>query len=370
MTGAEQTEVYIPELKGKKVAIVLNQTSIIHNTFLLDSLLHRNVEVTLIYSPEHGFRGVNDAGEIVEDTQDPVTKIPVVSLYGKSKKDRKPSVEDMAKADVVLFDIQDVGARFYTYLTSLHYVMEACAEQNKPLILLDRPNPNAYYVDGPILDTATSRSFVGMHPVPIVYGMTIGEYAKMLNEEGWLANKVKCNLTVVPLKNYTHRSSYKLPVKPSPNLNTSESIYLYPSLCLFEGTTISMARGTLFPFQAIGHPSLKGKYTYYFTPKSIEGMSKEPPYRGQRCYGLDLSSVDTSVMRSSKQLNFAWLLEMYKVYPQKEKFFNNFFDLLAGTKTLKEQIKAGKTEAEIRKSWQPGLEQFKGIRSKYLLYRD
>ena len=296
ITGAERVAFYHPLLKDKKVALVVNQTSIVKDKHLVDTLLKLGVNIQVIFAPEHGIRGKADAGEIISDTKDSKTELPVISLYGKKK---KPLAEDLRNVDVILFDIQDVGVRFYTYISTLHYVMEACAENNLPLILLDRPNPNAYFVDGPMLDPAY-KSFIGMHPVPVVYGMTIGEYAQMINGEGWLTNKATCKLTVIDCKNYTHDSYYELPVKPSPNLPNIRSVLLYPSTCFFEGTTLSLGRGTEKQFQVIGHPKIKSEYS--FTPMPNEG-AKDPPLNGQKCYGTDLSNVTTGSIIQSKKID-------------------------------------------------------------------
>lgn len=371
-TGAEQTEKYLPILKGKRVAIVANPTSIIGKTSLVDSLKSLQVNIVKIFGPEHGFRGTASAGAVVSDSIDAKTGIPEISLYGKKS---KPSKEDLANVDVVVFDIQDVGARFYTYINLLARVMESCADNKKELIVLDRPNPNGFTVDGPILDMKL-KSGIGMFPIPITHGMTIGELAQLYNGEGWLENKAKCAVTIIPVANYSHDMEYVLPVAPSPNLNTPQSILLYPSLCLFEGTIISQGRGTYFPFSVLGNPDLKGKYDYSFTPVSIKGMAETPLHQDKACYGLDLRKYDTSEFRKTGQINLKWLIEMYQAYPYKEKFFDfrqskqmGNFDKLAGTTLLKEQIIAGKSEAEIRETWNPGLANFKKLRSKYLIYR-
>lgn len=371
-TGAEQTEKYVPLLKGKRIAIVANQTSIIGKTSLVDSLKTLGVSIVKIFGPEHGFRGTASAGTVVADSVDAKTGIREISLYGKKG---KPSKQDLSDVDLLIFDIQDVGARFYTYINLLASIMEACAENGKELIILDRPNPNGYTVDGPILDMKL-KSGIGMFPIPITHGMTMGELAHMYNGEGWLANKVKCQFTVVPVANYTHSMEYVLPVPPSPNLNTRQSILLYPSLCLFEGTIISQGRGTRFPFTVLGNPDLKGKYEFSFTPVSIKGMSETPLFQNQVCYGLDLRKYDTSTLRSSGKINLGWLMELYKAYPYKEKFFDSKqsrqignFDKLAGVSLLREQIIAGKSEKEIRDSWEPGLSEFKKMREKYLIYK-
>ena len=371
-TGAEQTELYLPYLKGKRIGMVVNPTSIIGNTTLVDSLLTLGVKIVKIFGPEHGFRGDASAGIHVENSIDEKTGIPAISLYGKYN---KPSKEDLADVDLLIYDIQDVGVRFYTYINTLQHVMEACADNNKELLILDRPNPNGYYVDGPILDPKL-KSGVGINPIPITHGLTIAEYAQMLNGEGWLANKSICKIKIIKNANYTHSMPYVLPVKPSPNLNTAQSILLYPTLCLFEGTIISQGRGTYFPFTILGNPDLKGKYKFSFTPKGIKGMSETPLHMDLECYGLDLRQYSANKIRKEAKINLAWLIEMYNAYPYKEKFFDfkqskqmGNFDKLAGTYDLKQQIIAGKTEEEIRQSWEPGLSQYKIMRKKYLLYQ-
>ncbi len=365
--GADQTTLYIDYLKGKNVGMLINQTSVIGNklTPTLDSLLRLGIAIKKIFGPEHGFRGNASNGAEVNSTVDAATGIPVVSLYGN--KHYKPSAEDLKGLDLMVFDIQDVGARFYTYLSTLQYVMEACAENNVELMILDRPNPNGFYVDGPVLDT-TYRSFVGMNPIPVVHGLTIAEYAQMINGEGWLKNHVKCRLKIIKVANYRHSDSYKLPVNPSPNLNTEKSILLYPPVCLFEGTTLSLGRGTMTPFLEIGDPTLAGKYTYSFTPKSIPGMSEDPPQRDKVCYGIDLRDYNTSLIRSGRELNLSWLIGLYKAFPDKPHFFNAYFTRLAGTDKLRKQIEQGLSEEEIRKSWEPALGNYKEMRKKYLLY--
>lgn len=364
-TGADQTEKYLPFLKNKSVAVLANQSSIINKTHLVDSLLKLNINLKKVFCPEHGFRGDTEAGAKIENITDPKSGLPVISLYGNNY---KPKPEDLKGIDVIIFDIQDVGVRFYTYISTLHYVMEACAENNIELIVFDRPNPNGYYVDGPVLNKKFS-SFVGMHTVPIVHGMTIGEYALMINGEKWLANKRQCNLKVIDVINYNHTYYYVLPVKPSPNLTNMNAIYLYPSLCLFEGTIVSVGRGTQKPFQVLGHPLLDNT-DISFTPKSITGMSENPPFKYQICYGYDLSEYSTSILRTDAKLNLFWIIELYKRLSPKTKFFNDFFDKLAGNDDLRKQITSGKTEDEIRSSWQIDLKKFKEIRKKYLLYPD
>ena len=370
-TGAEQTGKYLPLLQGKRVGVVANQTSVIGKVSMIDSLKSLGVNIVKIFGPEHGFRGTASAGAVVADSIDAKTGIPEISLYGKKS---KPSKDDLAEVDLMIFDIQDVGARFYTYINLLARVMEACAENNKELLILDRPNPNGYSVDGPILDMKL-KSGIGMFPIPITHGMTIGELARIYDGEGWLANKVSCKITVIQVANYTHDMEYVLPVAPSPNLNTQQSILLYPSICLFEGTVISQGRETQFPFTVLGNPDLKGQYEYSFTPVSIKGMSETPLYQNKACYGLDLRKYDTSEFRKTGQINLKWLMEMYQAYPYKDKFFDykqsnqmGNFDKLAGVTFLKDQIIAGKSEKEIRESWEPGLSEFKNLRKKYLLY--
>jgi len=353
--GAERTDTYLPLLKNKNVGVVGNQTSMIANTHLVDSLLSLEIDVVKVFSPEHGFRGKADAGAIIEDGIDSKTGIPIISLYGNNK---KPTREQLLGIDVLVFDIQDVGVRFYTYISTLHYVMEAAAENNIKVIVLDRPNPNGHYVDGPILDT-NFKSFVGMHPVPIVHGMTIGEYAKMINGENWITTR--CELIVIEMENYTHNTNYDLPIKPSPNLQNARAVNLYPSLCLFEGTNISVGRGTDYPFQHFGAPYLKSNYS--FMPKSGEG-SKYPKHEDIVCFGTDLRFQEDYLT----DLNLNWIIETFKQCSEKEEFFNNFFDKLAGTDKLKKQIIAGMTAKEIKASWQEGLEKFKKIRKKYLIY--
>jgi uncharacterized protein YbbC (DUF1343 family) len=371
LTGAEQTELYLPILKGKRIGMVVNPTSIIGNQTSVDSLLKAGIQIVKIFGPEHGFRGNASAGATVNDAIDEKTGIKAVSLYGKHE---RPTAEDLADIDIMVFDIQDVGVRFYTYINTLQHVMEACAENNKELLILDRPNPNGFYVDGPILDPQLV-SGVGLQPIPIVHGLTVAEYAQMLNGEGWLRNKEKCKIEIIKVANYNHNMPYELPVKPSPNLNTQQSILLYPTLCLFEGTILSQGRGTQFPFTVLGAPALKGKYSFSFTPKSIKGMAETPLHQDTPCYGLDLRAYNISNIRKGKALNIKWLIELYNAYPNKADFFNNKlskqmgnFDKLAGVTTLKQQIIAGKSEEEIRASWEPGLSAYKNMRKKYLLY--
>ena len=364
VTGAERTALYLPLLKDKRVAVVTNQSGMIATTHLVDSLRALKVDVVKVFAPEHGFRGAADAGEHVANELDKRTGLPLISLYGKNK---KPRADQLADVDLVIFDIQDVGARFYTYAGTLHYVMEACAENHKPLIVLDRPDPNGFYVDGPVLDTAFS-SFVGMHPVPLVHGMTIGEYAGMLNGEGWLKGKEKCELTVITCVGYSHDAFYALPVKPSPNLPNMAAVYLYPSLGLFEGTIVSVGRGTEHPFQCIGYPGF-GQGSFRFTPRSMPG-AKDPPYKDVECTGMDLREYGTFITRLEPGVHLNWLIGTYAETKDKSRFFNDFFDKLAGGPTLRQAITRGDDEARIRESWKPGLTAFKRLRAKYLLYED
>jgi len=365
-TGADQTEAYVPYLKGKNVGMVINQTSFIGRTASLpsvDSLLKLGIAIKKIFGPEHGFRGNASDGAKIADDVDAKTGIPVISLYGKHN---KPTPADLHGLDILVFDIQDVGARFYTFISTLHYVMEACAENNIELMVLDRPNPNGSYVDGPVLTDTTVKSFTGMHPVPIVHGMTIGEYAQMINGEGWLKNKAKCRLKVIKMQNYVHSMPYALPINPSPNLQTPLAVALYPSLCLFEGTYISVGRGTPFPFMVFGSPLLQGKYKFTFTPQSIPGVSDSPLLKGQLCYGADLRNYKVK----QDKLNLTWLLEAYKAYPDKAHFFiTRGFARLVGNTQMQKQIEAGESEEAIRLSWEPALSQYKVMRRKYLLYK-
>lgn len=392
VVGANQTGDYLPFLREKRVGIVANQTSVIFKpenfvfmedfwdettrsykqrqtqrwvfskrTHLVDSLLAHNIQVTKVFAPEHGFRGTADAGELVKDGKDSRTGVSIISLYGSNK---KPTSEQMKNLDVVIFDIQDVGARFYTYISTLHYVMEACAEAGIPLLILDRPNPNIHYIDGPILESA-HKSFVGMHPIPVVHGMTIAEYAQMINGEGWLENELKCELEIVPVKDYTRNTSYSLPIKPSPNLPNDKSINLYPSTCFFEGTPLSEGRGTNMQFQVFGSPNLpKDTYTFTFTPQPNEG-AKNPKFSGQICYGKDLREEE-----KLGHLNLQWLIDAYKASGKQASFFTNFFTTLAGTKTLQQQIEQGINAEQIRESWKANLDQYNKMRSTYLIYSD
>ena len=360
--AANQTNLYLKLLQSKNIAVVANQTSVIFKnngsyTHLVDSILKLNINVKKVFSPEHGFRGKADAAEKVADGIDVKTGLPIISLYGKNK---KPSSESLNGVDVVIFDIQDVGVRFYTYISTLHYVMEACAENNIPVIVLDRPNPNGHYIDGPMLNPKY-KSFVGMHPIPLVYGMTIGEYAKMINGEKWLENEIKCDLTVIPLKNYSHSSEYKLPIRPSPNLPNDISINLYPSLGFFEGTTINAGRGTENQFQQYGAPFFP-KSEFFYKPEPNFG-SKYPKHKGKTCYGVDLKTTT-----SLDSINIEWLVDAYKKTPKTEKFFGNTFTIHAGDTILEHQLKNKLSPIEIRKSWQSKIEEFKKVRAKYLMY--
>lgn len=359
--GAESIKEYLPLLDGKRIGLVVNQTSRIGNKLLADTLLKRGVHLKKIFVPEHGFRGIGDAGAHINNSKDSATGLPIVSLYGDNK---KPKSAQLADLDIVLYDLQDVGVRFYTYISTLQYVMEACAETGKWLIILDRPNPNGHYMDGPILDTSL-RSFVGMQPIPIVYGMTPGEYARMLIGEGWAKGVAKLRLDVIKCKAYDHNTRYSLPVAPSPNLRTMGAIYLYPSICLFEGTVVSVGRGTDKPFQQWGHPLVKAQDS--FRPASTIGATK-PPYEGQTCYGLIATNADIEDAAGSLQVSY--LIEMYRKYPDKDKFFNSFFEKLAGTPTLRQQIISGMSAENIKASWQPALTAFSATRKKYLLYKD
>ena len=371
IVSANKTASYLPLLKGKNIAVVANQTSVIFKkygekatekrdfTHLIDSLIANKISIKKVFSPEHGFRGKADAGEIIADGKDIKTNLPLISLYGKNK---KPTKEQLKDIDIVVFDIQDVGVRFYTYISTLHYVMEACAEAGIPLIVLDRPNPNGHYIDGPILEIE-HKSFVGMHPVPVVYGMTIGEYAQMINGEKWLTHNVQCNLVIIPIQNYTHQTSYSLPIKPSPNLPNDKAINLYPSICLFEGTNVSVGRGTNKQFQVYGSPFMSVEDTNYcFTPKSNEG-AKYPKHEGIKCCGFDLSDEEPL-----NGIHLKYLIESYSSTLEKETFFNAFFTKLAGTNKLQQQIEKGYTEEQIKQSWQKDLEDFKKLREKYLIY--
>ncbi len=362
-TGADRLDIYLPVIQGNDLAIVANHTSLVGDRHLVDTLLSRGIErgrLLKVFVPEHGFRGDRAAGQQVEDDTDPVTGIPVVSLYGSHK---KPRPEDLAGVNLVLFDLQDVGVRFYTYISTLHYVMEACAENDVPLMVLDRPNPNGGYVDGPLMEPEFT-SFVGMHPIPMVYGLTIGELARMINGEGWLKDGLRCDLTVIPCQHYFHGKSYSLPVNPSPNLSNDHAILMYPSTCFFEGTVISEGRGTAMPFEVYGHPGLEGDFS--FTPVLIPGVSGNPKFRDQLCHGADLRVFEPSEGWTRIQLR--WVLDAYAKYPRKEEFFTPYFEKLAGTSELRKQIEAGWDESRIRESWQKDLERYRIKRESYLIY--
>jgi uncharacterized protein YbbC (DUF1343 family) len=370
-TGAEQTEKYLPLLKGKRVAVMANQTSVIGKTHLVDSLKILGVNIVKVFGPEHGFRGNASAGEQVADEIDPVSRIPVVSLYGAKN---KPTKEDLADVDLLIYDLQDVGCRFYTNINALSRLMEACYENGKEMLILDRPNPNGYLIDGPILDMKY-KSGIGMFPIPMSHGLTVGEFAQMANGEGWLKDKVKCKIKIIPVANYNHDMPYTLPVKPSPNLNTQQAILLYPSTCMFEGVYINHGRGTMFPFTVLGSPELKGKYEFSYTPTGIKGMAETPIFMNEVCYGLDLRNYDTELLRKSKKINIQWIMELYKAHPYKEKFFDsklskqmNNIEIQIGSGLFRQQIIDGVSEEVIRASWEPGLSEYKKMRKKYLLY--
>jgi uncharacterized protein YbbC (DUF1343 family) len=364
--GAKQYKEYAPLLNGKSVGIVGNHTTLIDSAHLVDWLLAKGVKVKKVFAPEHGFRGKADAGESVDSEKDAKTGLPIISLYGSHK---KPTAQDFEGIDIIIFDIQDVGARFYTYISTMTYVMEACAENSIPIIVLDRPNPNGFYIDGPILQKEY-KSFVGMHPMPIVHGMTVGELALLFNGESWLEKGVKCDLTVVKCRGYQHSDIYVLPVKPSPNLPNQNAILLYPSLCFFEGTDFSVGRGTDHPFEVFGHPNLT-QGSFVFVPKSTDG-AKNPKHEGVPCVGWDLTEFGGKNVQEKQYLVLDYLVNAYREFPDKSTFFltNGFFDKLAGTDALRTQIEAGKTSEEIRSSWQNDLAEFKRKRSKYLLYED
>jgi uncharacterized protein YbbC (DUF1343 family) len=371
LTGADQTEKYLPYLKGKRIAIMANPTSIIGRKHLVDSLKTLDITIVKIFGPEHGFRGNTSAGVQVMDERDSATGIPIISLYGSKNKLTR---QDLADVDLLIYDLQDVGCRFYTNINALVRLMEACYKSGKELLILDRPNPNGYLIDGPILDMKY-KSGIGMFPIPMSHGLTIGEFAQMANGEGWLTNKVKCRIKIIPVANYDHNMSYTLPVNPSPNLNTQQSIMLYPSTCMFEGTYLNHGRGTYFPFTVIGSPELKGKYDFFFTPTSIKGMAETPLFMDQVCYGIDLRNYNINLLRQSKQINLHWIMELYKAHPHKEKFFDSglskemgTIEKLIGSGLFRQQIIDGKSEKEIRASWQPGLDEYKKMRKKYLLY--
>ena len=360
VSAAMQMDDYLPLLNGKRIGVVANQTSLVGQTHLVDTLLSLDVDVKKIYTPEHGFRGTADAGAKVNSGKDEKTGLPIVSLYGKNK---KPSPEMLQGIDLILFDLQDVGVRFYTYISTMSYVMEAAAENGIPVVVLDRPNPNGFYVDGPVLKSE-NQSFVGLHQVPVVYGMTIGEYAQMVNGEGWLKDGLTCDLTVIPIRNYNRNAIYELPVRPSPNLPDWEAVYLYPTLCFFEGSIVSIGRGTETPFQVYGHPNMRGSYT--FTPQSTSGASK-PLLEGQRCRGENLVEFAHDYVHNDNQLQLEWVIDAYQQLKDKS-FFTNYFRLLSGDKQLQRDIESGKSADEIRASWNKDLNAFMGIRAKYLMY--
>ncbi|TXJ25827.1 MAG: DUF1343 domain-containing protein [Chitinophagaceae bacterium] len=370
--GADQTEKYIPYLKGKRIAILANPTSRIGNKHLVDSLKARGINIVKVFGPEHGFRGNVGAGVKVADQIDPDTGIPIISLYGPK---RKPSKEDMADVDLMIYDVQDVGCRFFTYINVLALLMETCATYGKELLILDRPNPNGYLIDGPVLDMSL-KSGIGKFPLPISHGLTIAEFAQMANGESWLEGKVKCKLKIIPVANYNHDMYYELPVSPSPNLNTQQAVMLYPSTCLFEGTYLNHGRGTYYPFTVLGSPELKGRYPFSFIPTSIKGMSETPLFMNEVCYGLNLRNYDIQKLMHSKKLNLQWMMELYKAHPHKEKFFDSKLSKemgdigkLSGSPLFRKQIMDGVSEASIRKSWEPGLSKYKKMRKKYLLYK-
>lgn len=367
VVAAERVEEYLPYLQNKRVAIVGNQTSVVSNCHLVDTILAHGINIVKVFAPEHGFRGEAANGEKINNGIDSQTGLPIISLYGK---DKKPSDKMLENVDVIVFDIQDVGARFYTYISSMHYVMEAAAENNIEVVILDRPNPNGFYVDGPVLDL-DYQSFVGMHPIPIVHGMTIAELALMINGEGWLEKAIQCEIHIIPCENYSHKDLYKLPIAPSPNLPNMTSVYLYPSLCLFESTEISVGRGTDFPFQIFGYPKLENG-TFSFTPKKIEGVSEYPKFKDENCQGYDLREFGNFYFTNGGGLYLDWLIGIYTNYPDQSSFFNhnNFFDNLAGNKKLRQQITTGVSVQRIKESWDVDISTFKNKRKKYLLYPD
>lgn len=361
--GAASFEKYLPLIGSKQFALVANHTSIVNQVHLLDTILQRGIDksqVKALFCPEHGFRGELGAGVFADDHRDPLTGIQVISLYGKNK---KPSAEQLSGVELILFDLQDVGVRFYTYISTLHYVMEACAENGIPLVVLDRPNPNGGYVDGPVLEPEYS-SFVGMHPIPVVYGLSIGELAQMINGEGWLKGGVQCDLAIIPCSNYSHGAAYSMPVRPSPNLANEHAILLYPSTCFFEGTILSEGRGTEMPFEVYGHPEMKGEFS--FTPRSIEGVAENPKYKGETCFGGDLRGFNPEVGWSRLFLEF--LMDAYETFPDKEVFFTSYFEKLAGTASLRKQIEAGWKQDQILESWNSDIEKYMDLRKEYLIY--
>lgn len=370
-TGAEQTELYLPMLKGKRVAILANQTSIIGKSHLVDSLQKLGINIVKVFGPEHGFRGNASAGAHVANEIDQHTGIPIISLYGKKN---KPSKEDLQDVDILIYDLQDVGVRFYTNINALSRLMEACEESKKTLLILDRPNPNGYLIDGPVLDMKY-KSGIGMFPIPMSHGLTVAEFAQMANGEGWLTNKVKADLKIIPVANYNHDMPYVLPVPPSPNLNTPQSILLYPSVCMFEGVYVNHGRGTYNPFTVLGSPAYKGIYSFSFTPTGIKGMAETPIFMDEVCYGIDLRNYDTELLRKSKKINFSWIMELYKAHPKKEQFFESKFsnqmnniEIQIGRGDFRQQIIDGVPIETIRAGWEPGLKAYKEMRLKYLLY--
>ncbi len=363
IAGASRLEIYLPMLEGKNVGIVANQTSIFNNTHLIDTLLNAGASIKKIFTPEHGFRGTADEGALINNSIDEKTQLPIISLYGNNK---KPNKEQLEGIDILMFDLQDVGVRFYTYISTMTYIMEAAAENNIPLIILDRPNPNGFYIDGPVLKKENA-SFVGLHEIPVVYGLTIGEYALMVNGEYWLNDSLQCDLTVVPLGNYFRNAIYRLPVKPSPNLPNWESVYLYPSLCFFEGTIVSVGRGTEMPFQVYGHPDMNNDFS--FIPKQSDGR-RAPLLCDKECHGEYLREYAINFNHNKRQMNLSWLINAYEQLKDNEKFFNNFFIKLSGSKSLQEQIESGASEEEIRESWNKDIEEYKKTRKKYLIYND
>ena len=361
--AAYQTDNYFKILHGKKIGVVANASSVIGKVNIVDTLINSGIDVRVVFSPEHGFKLKEEAGKPAADYRDPNTGLRIISLYGLKK---KPAAMDLDDLDMVVFDIQDVGARFYTYISTLSLVMEACAESKIAMLILDRPNPNAFYIDGPVLDLKY-KSFVGMHPVPVVYGMTIGEYARMVNGEGWLKGGVSCDLSVLPMENYTHQTAWFPEAKPSPNLPNANSILLYPSLCFFEGTVISVGRGTDTPFEIYGHPGLQG-YTYSFMPQAIQGMDSKPMYKDKTCYGENLQKYYAQHPADKGRINLSWMQRAFQALGSRPDYFNPYFDQLAGTAALQEQIIKGIKEEDIRNSWKTGIAAFKKIRAKYLLY--
>lgn len=361
IVGSSRLELYINKLEDKNVGVIANQTSIINGTHLIDTLISKGVNVIKIFTPEHGFRGTADEGASINNSIDEKTQLPIISLYGNNKKPNETQLKDI---DILIFDLQDVGTRFYTYISTMTYIMEAAAENNIPLIVLDRPNPNGFYVDGPVLEPE-NKSFVGLHQVPIVYGLTIGEYALMVNGEYWLSDSLQCDLTIIPLGNYDRNAIYELPVKPSPNLPNWESVYLYPSLCFFEGTIVSVGRGTEFPFQVYGHPKMTDDFV--FTPRQSDGR-RAPLLCDEECHGEYLMTYAHDFKRNKNQINLSWIINAYNQLKEEGKFFNNFFVKLSGTNELQQQIEQGMTEKEIRATWKEGLDNYKKIRKKYLMY--